>query len=453
MRATAIAGAILAILTLSISPASARCFTSADDHRFPCGGGVDMMGQRMGIEPINPVRAIRHGKGATNVQIVSHPAGCPRSLFCGCGVSVRVFGHSVRTLWPSSAWLKYPSVPRSAASGGMVGWYPGHVAYIEQVHGDGTATVYDPNSGGGQTRIQRVPLDIFHRIVNPRAHAEDDQKPIKLASADGLPVREAALAPVEKEPPVDELAKVRPAADAALFSIYSELPHKTRPVVAVMAALNTIPLGSPREEVIRAASLFKLSDKMMLKFAAIESSLKPTVRTGSYKGLFQLSEFEFRRYGAGGNIYGARENAIAAANKFATETVMYRHAHGRDPTFSDLYLIHQQGWEGADQHVSNPENVAYKNMCRTREGQRKGVGWCKRAIWGNVPYQFKAAIRGGVEALTSSTFVCFWRSKVEGRAPPGCEYIASMKSKYAEVRKAKKKKKKKRGYRYRTKLA
>lgn len=87
----------------------------------------------------------------------SHPAGCPRVDFCGCGVSVRAFGHSVRDLWLARAWLRFP---RTTAHTGAVAVFRGgrHVAYVEQAYGDGTALLYDPNSGGHQTRVHRASL-------------------------------------------------------------------------------------------------------------------------------------------------------------------------------------------------------------------------------------------------------------------------------------------------------
>ena len=83
-------------------------------------------------------------------EIVSHPAGCPRSAFCGCGVSVRVFGHPVRELYLASNWFRYP---RTSAAPGMVAVRNHHVMYIMAVDANGNATVYDPNSGGHQTRV------------------------------------------------------------------------------------------------------------------------------------------------------------------------------------------------------------------------------------------------------------------------------------------------------------
>jgi hypothetical protein len=171
------------------NPASA---ISDTDHRYP--GSVSAQ-HYDGDVPTRRVRA--RGKGAIgNAQILPHPAGCPRSLFCGCGVSAKVYGTPVRKLYPSSAWLKFPSVPRSAATGGMVGWYPGHVAYIEQVHGDGTATLYDPNSGQGLTRRHRVPLKIFHKIVNPQPGLAA-VKPVEAPPVQPAPIQLASVDPSE----------------------------------------------------------------------------------------------------------------------------------------------------------------------------------------------------------------------------------------------------------------
>jgi hypothetical protein len=95
--------------------------------------------------------------------VVPNPSGCPARLFCGCGVSVRVFGHPVPELFPARAWLRYP---RAQAGHGMVAVWPGHVAYIESADGDGQATLYDPNSGGHRTRVHQRSL-AGATIVNP----------------------------------------------------------------------------------------------------------------------------------------------------------------------------------------------------------------------------------------------------------------------------------------------
>jgi hypothetical protein len=96
-------------------------------------------------------------------EVVAHPANCPRTAFCGCGAAQEL-GLSDRTLWLVRSWYKFP---RTAAAPGMaVLWGSRHVAVIRSMHGDGTATVYDANSGGGLTRVHRISLAGL-TIVNP----------------------------------------------------------------------------------------------------------------------------------------------------------------------------------------------------------------------------------------------------------------------------------------------
>jgi hypothetical protein len=98
-------------------------------------------------------------------QIVAHPLGCPRTLFCGCGAA-RELGLSDPSLWAVKTWYKFP---RAAAAPGMaLLWGERHVAAIRAVHGDGTVTVYDANSGGGLTRVHRIPLNGLV-VVDPHA--------------------------------------------------------------------------------------------------------------------------------------------------------------------------------------------------------------------------------------------------------------------------------------------
>ena len=78
---------------------------------------------------------------------------------------------------------------------------------------------------------------------------------------------------------------------------------------------------------------------------------------------------------------------------------------------NDLYLIHQQGWEGAAEHISQPDRIAWKSMCATSEGREKGEKWCKRAIWGNTLPALKKAWKS-VDKVTSEAFVGMWRARV-----------------------------------------
>ena len=149
----------------------------------------------------------------------------------------------------------------------------------------------------------------------------------------------------------------------------------------------------------------------MKAVAKIESDFDPRQRTGSYIGLFQLSKDEFAKYGSG-DILDARDNAVAAAYKFATEAIMFELNTHKKATFSDLYLIHQQGTRGAEEHVNHPDRIAWKSMCATDEGKEKGEKWCKRAIWENTVPEFKHVWKS-VDNLTSGVFVKMWQERVD----------------------------------------
>ena len=196
-----------------------------------------------------------------------------------------------------------------------------------------------------------------------------------------------------------------------VYYVYAEIPPDPKPADVVKAALKDVPVGTPLEEIRRASDAFGLDFNFMRTVAKIESDFDPKQRTGSYIGLFQLSRYEFARYGSG-EITNSRDNAIAAAYKFVTEAALFEWDTHKKPTFSDLYLIHQQGWQGAAQHVAHPQRIAWKSMCATDEGMEKGEAWCKRAIWKNTLPAIKE-IWKSVEKLTSAGFVDMWRHRVD----------------------------------------
>ena len=90
----------------------------------------------------------------------------------------------------------------------------------------------------------------------------------------------------------------------------------------MLESLNGVPIGSPLEEIKRASDAFGLDFSFMRTVAKIESDFNPKQRTGSYVGLFQLSNAEFAKYGSG-EITSPRDNAIAAASKFTTEAALF----------------------------------------------------------------------------------------------------------------------------------
>jgi hypothetical protein len=194
------------------------------------------------------------------------------------------------------------------------------------------------------------------------------------------------------------------------FYAYSEVPPETKPADTVLDALKSIPRGTPVEEIRLVSDLLKLDFTFMKTVAKIESGFDPKQRTGSYIGLFQLSKKEFDMYGSG-DILDARDNTVAAALKFMTENVMFEMFTQKTPTFNDNYLIHQQGVEGAVEHLSHPRRLAWRSMCATYEGKEKGEKWCKRAIWGNTLPAVKRVWKS-VNKVTSADFVGMWRQRV-----------------------------------------
>ena len=203
----------------------------------------------------------------------------------------------------------------------------------------------------------------------------------------------AAQAPSEPalEIPVDAFGYV-----GGLFEARFYEPHATT--------------DDPHEEIRQAAELYGVDLAMMNSIARIESGFNPRARTGSYKGLFQVSDYEFAKYGDG-NIYDARDNARAAAHMFLVQAEKFEWALGHFPDYAERYMVHQQGIQGAIEHYTHPKRAAWQSMCATEEGMRKGEQWCKRAIWGNLLPEWKQAF-GSVDKISSDDFVTLWTGRV-----------------------------------------
>jgi len=152
--------------------------------------------------------------------------------------------------------------------------------------------------------------------------------------------------------------------------------------------------------------------RLLRQFVDVESGGNPLVRTGSYKGLMQLSDVEFKKHGGTGSIFDPEANLMAGARKIRTEQDQFRQSFGRDPSATELYMVHQQGVGGSAAHLRNPEGAAWQNMASTAEGREKGAEWAKRAIWGNIPDAEKKRL-GSVENVTSRDFVDLWDARLQ----------------------------------------
>jgi soluble lytic murein transglycosylase-like protein len=261
-------------------------------------------------------------------------------------------------------------------------------------------------------RLSPVPVVLPPAAFSPRELAYETDRQLGVAAAAEVKVAglEGADFSMRDAAASSEAAPTLNLTYVAYY-VYSELPPEKRPADIVLDSMKNIPQGTPVEEIKRAADAFGLDFNFMKTVAKIESDFDPKNRTGQYIGLFQLSKQEFNKYGSG-EITNARDNAVAAAYKFVNEATLFELDTHKNPTPSDLYLIHQQGWQGASEHVTHPERVAWQSMCATDEGKEKGERWCKRAIWGNTLPAIKSTWKS-VEKLTSAAFVGMWRDRVD----------------------------------------
>ena len=253
-----------------------------------------------------------------------------------------------------------------------------------------------PLAGKDESRLQDGDPAPARLQPDPLPH---DQKEARLEDAAGP----GAIERSEPNQPKQNLSWLA-------YYAYSELPPETKPADTVLDALKDIPPGTPVEEIRRVADVLGLDFTFMKAIAKIESNFNPKARTGSYIGLFQLSKVEFAKHGSG-DILVPRDNTVAAALKMMTEAVLFEMFNRRKPTLNDLYLVHQQGIEGATEHLSRPGRLAWRSMCATDEGKQKGEKWCKRAIWGNTLPAVKK-IWKNVNKVTSAAFVEMWQQRV-----------------------------------------
>lgn len=95
-------------------------------------------------------------------QVLPHPAGCPRTAFCGCAAAAYLGLHD-RSLWLASEWFRFPP---AAPGPGMAAVRRHHVFVITENLGNGNVMAYDANSGRHATRLHEVSLRGY-TVVNP----------------------------------------------------------------------------------------------------------------------------------------------------------------------------------------------------------------------------------------------------------------------------------------------
>jgi Transglycosylase SLT domain len=333
--------------------------------------------------------------------------GAMKALQATCIVGAITF-IGIHQVGPNLPSVTVPDgMPEAAVSGEMPRAPALCAAVPEASVGPGTALGADLSS---------VPSPVSGPSLTAKAEIADDSIETKLVALGDCyfyPQHDAAQPAPTTRGPADEGSNPAPVTqDFRYLSYYvwSELPPPEKPADIVLSSLKDTPVGTPVEEIKRASDAFGLDFNFMKAVARIESGFNPKQRTGSYIGLFQLSQYEFNKFGSG-QIRDPRDNAVAAAYKVITEGILFEWMTHKKPTLSDLYLIHQQGWEGAAEHINQLDRIAWKSMCATSEGKERGEKWCKRAIWRNTLPPVKHAWKS-VNKLTSGAFVGMWRERV-----------------------------------------
>jgi hypothetical protein len=127
-----------------------------------------------------------------------------------------------------------------------------------------------------------------------------------------------------------------------------------------LEALEGIPVGTPVEEIKRVSDVFGLGFVFMKAVAKIDQIL--ILSSALIWAYSNFSKRELGKYGSG-NITDPRDNTVAAAYKLLVEAKLFELDTHKKASLSDIYLVHQQGVQGAAKHVNNPERVACESMC------------------------------------------------------------------------------------------
>lgn len=171
----------------------------------------------------------------------------------------------------------------------------------------------------------------------------------------------------------------------------------------------------------RAAKSQGLDPDMMKSVASIESSMNPSSNADKktqYKGLYQMGSNEWERFGEG-NVYSAEDNAMGAARMFKENRDQFKSKMGRDPTDTEMYLMHQQGLgfytRGA---MTNIGGNPYPGMSgpQTRESFESG--------WGKELARRKEIFKSGGESAAPSASGRSGANYMSGAALPYSEHTS-----------------------------
>jgi hypothetical protein len=154
----------------------------------------------------------------------------------------------------------------------------------------------------------------------------------------------------------------------------------------------------------------------------IESGGNPNAQTGSNRGLGQFGPNEERMYGiTDANRTDPAAQAAAVAAEHAKNTPILTKALGRDPTFADHYLAHQQGVTGASALFAQPDVPAWQAI---RPFYRSDA-IAQKAITGNIPSD-NPLRKLDVNQISSKGFTDMWADKFNRGLPGGAVASAAL---------------------------
>src|ERR1700687_377396 len=269
-----------------------------------------------------------------------------KALLATCIVGAITFTGMIHQVGENTPGATVPdAMPEAAVSAETPGAPALSAAVPEASAGPGTALGAElgsaPGAGSGPSLMAQAEIgdDSFEAKWMALVHHD---------AAQPMPTTHDAPDDAPKPAPVTQNFRY------LIYYVWSELPPAEKPAAIVLSSLKDTPVGTPVEEIKRASDAFGLDFNFMKAVAKIESGFDPKQRTGSYIGLFQLSKYEFNKFGSG-QILDPRDNAVAAAYKFATAAILFELNTHKKATISDLYLMHQQGTQGAEEHVNHPD--------------------------------------------------------------------------------------------------
>jgi hypothetical protein len=141
--------------------------------------------------------------------------------------------------------------------------------------------------------------------------------------------------------------------------------------------------------IVAAAREFDFDPNTCRAIGSIESSLNPESnrnRRTQYKGLYQIGNDEWAKFGLGGDIFSARDNAMAFGRMTRAHAEQFKSRFSRSPTDTELYMIHQQGFGFYTRRVmTNINGNPYPGMRGPQTPESFAAGWgrelMRRKAW------------------------------------------------------------------------